>query len=74
MLPLVADPDETIAQLREGMEHRTTIGVALGILMERHDISQDAAFTLLRRASSTSERRLYDIALELAATRQLPEP
>jgi AmiR/NasT family two-component response regulator len=71
MLPAVEE-DETVAQLRTGMEHRTTIGVALGIFMERYDLSQDAAFDALRRESQTRNLKLYALAVQLAATRQLP--
>jgi GAF domain-containing protein len=49
-----------------------TIGVALGILMERHHVTADAAFQLLRRASSHTNRKLALIAEELATTGHLP--
>ena len=44
---------------------RKTIGQALGILMERYGIGQDQAFAFLTRESSTTNRKLRDIAAEL---------
>jgi hypothetical protein len=57
-----------IAQLKVAVDHRTIIGRAVGILMERHHIDSDTAFTTLVRASSTTNRRLYDLAKELVET------
>jgi hypothetical protein len=53
--PQRVDPDEQRRieqlhkQLSAAVAHRTTIGIALGILMERHDIDRAAAFSLLHR-------------------------
>lgn len=63
---------ERIEQLTLAMRHRTVIGIALGMLMERFDFSQDEAFGYLRRCSQTQNRKLYDIATEFAESRQLP--
>jgi AmiR/NasT family two-component response regulator len=63
----VPTDDETIKQLRLAVEHRTDIGIALGILMERHDIDRDQAFAYLQRRSRNENRKLYDLALEIAA-------
>lgn len=52
--------------------NRTVIGQAEGILMERHKITADAAFDLLRRASQRTNRKLVQIAEELTRTGQLP--
>jgi AmiR/NasT family two-component response regulator len=62
-----------VEQLTEGMEHRTTIGKALGLLMERFDMSDDEAFAYLTRCSSHQNRKLYDIAVEFVETRELPQ-
>jgi AmiR/NasT family two-component response regulator len=64
---------ERIEQLTQAVEHRTVIGMALGILMERFGFDQDEAFAHLRRHSQEQNRKLYDIAVELTETRQLPE-
>jgi AmiR/NasT family two-component response regulator len=64
---------ERIEQLTQAVEHRTAIGMALGILMERFGLDHDEAFDRLRRCSQEQNRKLYDIAVELTETRQLPE-
>lgn len=45
-----------------------TIGAAMGILMERHKLTPDGAFDLLRTASQDHNRKLADIAAELVET------
>ncbi|MCW2636307.1 MAG: Two-component response regulator receiver and and CheY domain, partial [Blastococcus sp.] len=55
-----------------GLSHRDVIGQAKGILMERHRLTAHQAFDLLVRTSSTTNRKLRDIADELAETGQLP--
>jgi len=62
-----------IQQLTEAVERRTTIGIALGMLMERFDFDQDQAFDYLRRCSQSQNRKLYDICADFAATRRLPQ-
>jgi GAF domain-containing protein len=52
--------------------NRTVIGQAEGILMERHKITADAAFDMLRRASQRANRKLVAIAQELTRTGELP--
>jgi AmiR/NasT family two-component response regulator len=65
---------ERIEQLTQAVEHRTVIGMALGMVMERFGFESDEAFAYLRRCSQCQNRKLYDIALELTETRQLPQP
>lgn len=50
------------------------IGQAQGILMERHKITSDDAFTLLVRASQDSNLKLRDLASRLAMTGELSNP
>lgn len=64
---------ERIEQLTLAVEHRTVIGIALGMLMERFDFDRDDAFAYLRRCSQAQNRKLYDIAAEFAQDRQLPQ-
>ena len=59
------DPATEIAQLRTAVEHRDTIGMAKGVLMERYDVDADAAFAILRRASQRSNTKLVKVATEL---------
>ena len=64
---------EMIEQLTEAVEHRTVIGQALGILMERFDLGSDEAFDYLARCSQEQNRKLYDLAVELVQTRDVPQ-
>ena len=52
----------TVRQLHQAVDSRDTIGQAKGILMERHKISADAAFAMLRDESNRSNRRLVAVA------------
>jgi AmiR/NasT family two-component response regulator len=62
-----------IEQLTEAVEHRTVIGQAQGILMERFDFDSDQAFDYLARCSQEQNRKLYDIAVEFVRLRELPQ-
>jgi GAF domain-containing protein len=64
----------TAADLRTGMASRDTIGQAKGILMERHKISAQQAFTLLVHASQRTNIKLRDLAEHLALTGELLQP
>ncbi|WP_169743408.1 ANTAR domain-containing protein [Knoellia sinensis] len=55
-------------QLRAGLESRAVIGRAQGILMERHKITQEEAFDLLRTLSMNTNRKLRDLADEIVST------
>lgn len=61
-----------IENLNIALLHRTQIGEAKGILMERYDITDDNAFTVLTRVSQDENRKLNAIADELVNTRQTP--
>ncbi|MFK9175203.1 ANTAR domain-containing protein, partial [Escherichia coli] len=52
----------TIDQLEHGLESRHAIGEAMGILMERHRLSEDDAFNVLRRISQEHNVKLRDVA------------
>jgi ANTAR domain/GAF domain len=54
------------------MVTRTVIGQAQGILMERFDLDQDAAYALLLRFSQQEHLKLGEVAAELVRTTQLP--
>ncbi len=49
-------------------QSRDDIGQAKGILMERYKMDADQAFAVLVRASQNTNRKLSDIAQELANT------
>ena len=67
-----SEDQRRLEQLTIAVEHRSVIGMAIGILMERHNIGADAAFLRLRRVSSLHNRKLYDIACDFLETRELP--
>jgi GAF domain-containing protein len=54
-------------QLGEALETRTRIGQAMGVLMERHAIGEDQAFSYLRRISSHDNVKLRDVAAAVVA-------
>lgn len=60
------------AKLREDMraalESRSTISIAMGILMARQEIDSDEAFNVLRRASQRLNVKLRDLARDIAAS------
>ncbi len=58
--------------LETALRSRDLIGQAKGILMERYKITPDQAFALLVRTSTLTNRKLRDIADELATTGALP--
>jgi len=58
-------------RLRRAMTNRDIIGQAKGILMERHRITADQAFDTLIAASKHFNRKVVDIAQELAETGHL---
>lgn len=65
---------EEIDQLNRALGGSRDIGIAQGILLERFKVTRDQAFGLLAMSSQNSNRKLRDIAVELADTGQLPLP
>ena len=59
-------------QMRRAIDSRDVIGQAKGVLMSRRRITADTAFELLKNASQARNRKLVDIAAEVAATGDLP--
>jgi transcriptional regulator with GAF, ATPase, and Fis domain len=60
---------EQIQQLSIGLDTRTVIGQATGLLMERFDLDAARAFSVLARLSSQSNTKLRSVAMELVANR-----
>ena len=58
--------------LHVALGHRSVIGQALGILMERHKIKDSEAFDMLREASQRLNIKLYDLAESLTRTGEFP--
>jgi GAF domain-containing protein len=71
---------ERLENLNAALASRKTIGLALGILMERLEIDEDRAFAYLTRMSASTETKLRDVAaqvvdeVETRHTRGVPRP
>ena len=68
---LAAAAKATAGNLRVALASRDVIGQAKGILMERYKISADQAFDLLIAASQRTQRKLHEVAADLASTGEL---
>jgi GAF domain-containing protein len=66
-----------IGTLSEAVKSRTTIGTAVGIVMERYTLNDERAFAFLKRLSSHRNVKLRVVAEELvadtAAQREAPD-
>jgi GAF domain-containing protein len=71
---MIARTAEDLAGMKAAMASRASIEQAKGILMERHKITEDQAFTLLSRASQNANIKLREVADELVRTGALPAP
>ncbi|PSK85012.1 ANTAR domain-containing protein [Murinocardiopsis flavida] len=58
--------------LRAGYDTRQEIGAAVGVLMERHRLTSDKAFDMLKETSSRTNVKLREVAAEVVRTGQLP--
>ena len=65
---------EQAAQLQRALLTSRDIGTAMGVLMAQHKVTRTEAFDLLRVASQTSNRKLADIAADVADTGTLDLP
>lgn len=61
---------QTEAQLHQALKNRDAIGMAKGILMERHNIDEAPAFTLLVEASQNANLKLHEVAAWLVCNRR----
>jgi len=59
--------------LRAALLNRDVIGQAKGILMAHYNINADAAFSTLKRVSQDQNKKLHEIARQVAETRELPD-
>jgi hypothetical protein len=57
-----------VDNLSKALQSNREIGVAIGILMHQHQFTRQQAFDVLRVASQNSNRKLADIAAEVADT------
>ena len=70
---MIARTADDLAGMRAAMTSRAVIEQAKGILIERHKLTEDQAFTELSRASQNMNIKLRDVADELVRTGALPE-
>ena len=57
---------DAVGKLEDAIVRRATIERAKGILMERHGVSEREAFEMLRTEARSNNRRVYDVADEVA--------
>ncbi|MEV7140580.1 GAF and ANTAR domain-containing protein [Streptomyces tauricus] len=62
----------THQQLSHAMETRHEIGEAMGILMERYGLTEDAAFKVLKKTSQDRNVKLREIARQICRTGEKP--
>ena len=62
---LVINLTETIERLERALETRGVIGQAIGICIERYDITAEQAFQFLTRVSQDHNVKLRDVAARL---------
>jgi GAF domain-containing protein len=58
---------EEVDQLNDALRSRQQIGTALGIIIERYQLDEQAAFSFLARLSSHSNTKLRDVAARVVA-------
>lgn len=63
---------ERVRHLEQALDSSREIGIAMGVLMARNRLTRDQAFDLLRICSQRINRKLRDIAVEVADTGELP--
>ena len=72
MALLAAARQDTANHLLRALETNREIGVAMGILMANGKLTNQQAFDGLRTASQTLNRKLHDIAADVAVMGKLP--
>lgn len=63
---------DTATNLNRALESNREIGIATGVVMTMLKVDREQAFTVLRMASQDSNRKLLDIATEVADTGEVP--
>ncbi len=67
-----AHAQDTINNLERALHSNREIGIAVGIIMAHRKLTRDDAFNVLRVASMNSNRKIHDLAAEVANTAVLP--
>jgi ANTAR domain len=63
-----------LRDLSEALDRRKVIGQAIGVVMERYGVAEEAAFAFMTRASQTGNVKLRDIAAQIVAGVELARP
>jgi hypothetical protein len=58
--------------LTKALGSNREIGMAMGVLMARRQVTRDEAFAMLRRSSQDSNRKVTEVAADVVETGQLP--
>ena len=58
----ITELTETVQDLYAALEHCTVIDTALGVVMGQNHCDHDTAFNILRRAASSRNLKLRDLA------------
>jgi hypothetical protein len=66
-----ANAHEKIANLERALDTSREIGTAVGVLMARYRVTSDQAFNMLRLASQSTNRKLYELAVDVVSTGDL---
>ena len=74
LLVTAMQAEDKSANLRQALESNREIGVAVGVLMTVHHVTQAQAFDLLRAVSQHTNRKLAVVAQEVADTGTLTMP
>lgn len=61
-------------QLETALRTRIVIEQAKGVLSERFELGVDEAFELLRQSARSDRRNIHELAGEVVASRDTPEP
>lgn len=69
----IGELENEIKQLHHAMDSRNIIGQAQGIIMARLDVDACHALAYLKRVSMTTNRKVVDIATEVAERREVPQ-
>jgi len=68
----IDDAEDRVRQVRDGLASNRTIGTAVGILMATYRLTAQQGFQLLVKASQDHNRKLRDVAADVAAAGKLP--
>lgn len=69
-----AEASDQVTNLQLAQESNREIGMAMGVLMSRHRLTQSQAFDMLRMASQHTHRKLREVATDVAETGMLDFP